>query len=456
MMQPVVDIDLQLCYSSPRARAVDPAVVAALSASIAECGLLMPITVRKVQKSRAGQMIDAYEVVAGAHRVKAFRQLGSKTIPAIVLDVDDLHAELMPIDENLCRNDLSPAERASAVARRKAIHVELYGSPKAKGAHAANGAMGHEHDASAKLADAFTSETADATGQSERTIQRDAKRGEVLGEAALAKVSRTSLDKGDELDALAKLSPDCRENLISRAVSGEKVSAKAEVKKEYRAARERDLGEKQRDLPDGRCGLIYVDVPRHFKVRSDETGLDRSPENHYPTMSFGQLAAFSIDEVAADDCVCVYWSTAASLIDDIEIMAEWGFVLLRPRDPAGKLVRDPEALMLHDGGDGRYCSMQVWDKIKVGLGYWFRDRHEFILIGVRGKPVPPAPGTQDESIFAEARGEHSAKPKHVAEMIERLRPNTPKIELFCRGPGRPGWKVWGNEAVAPFTEKQAA
>jgi N6-adenosine-specific RNA methylase IME4 len=54
------------------------------------------------------------------------------------------------------------------------------------------------------------------------------------------------------------------------------------------------------------------------------------------------------------------------------------------------------------------------------------------------------------------RSTTSAKPKHVAEMIERLWPNTPKIELFCRGRGRPGWKVWGNEAVPPFTEKQAA
>ena len=101
--------------------------------------------------------------------------------------------------------------------------------------------------------------------------------------------------------------------------------------------------------------------------------------------------------------------------------------------------------MLHQP-QGGYRSMQVWDKVRVGLGYWVRDRHEFILIGTRGNPVPPAPGTQDDSLFTEPKGAHSAKPAPVAAMIERLWPNTPKIELFQRGPTRPSWIVWGNQA----------
>jgi N6-adenosine-specific RNA methylase IME4 len=34
-------------------------------------------------------------------------------------------------------------------------------------------------------------------------------------------------------------------------------------------------------------------------------------------------------------------------------------------------------------------------------------------------------------------------------MIERLYPNLPKMELFRRGPPRPGWDAWGNEAGIP-------
>jgi len=34
----------------------------------------------------------------------------------------------------------------------------------------------------------------------------------------------------------------------------------------------------------------------------------------------------------------------------------------------------------------------------------------------------------------------------VAELIGRLYPGVPKIELFCRGAPLPGWDAWGNEA----------
>jgi len=53
------------------------------------------------------------------------------------------------------------------------------------------------------LSVAFVTATADATGKDERTIRRAAARGEALGDD-LDQVAGTSLDKGVELDALAK------------------------------------------------------------------------------------------------------------------------------------------------------------------------------------------------------------------------------------------------------------
>jgi hypothetical protein len=54
----------------------------------------------------------------------------------------------------------------------------------------------------------FTEATAEATGKSEHAVQRAAKRGKEIDPADLDKIAHTSLDKGDELDALAKLSDD--------------------------------------------------------------------------------------------------------------------------------------------------------------------------------------------------------------------------------------------------------
>jgi ParB family transcriptional regulator, chromosome partitioning protein len=58
-------------------------------------GVINPITVTS-QPPR-------YEIVAGVRRYIACRQLGLPTIPAIVREMDELHAELATIEENLIR-----------------------------------------------------------------------------------------------------------------------------------------------------------------------------------------------------------------------------------------------------------------------------------------------------------------------------------------------------------------
>lgn len=76
-------------------------------------------------------------------------------------------------------------------------------------------------DATANLADAsFTVDTATKTGKPERTIQRDATRAKVLG-PDLDRVTGTLLGA----DAPAGMSKPERNEIISRAATGEEVSA---------------------------------------------------------------------------------------------------------------------------------------------------------------------------------------------------------------------------------------
>jgi N6-adenosine-specific RNA methylase IME4 len=428
--------------------------VLALMESIPVVGLINPISVRRAKGIEIDGEVETGGItalVAGLHRLEAFRRLQRPLIDTIYVADDELRAELIQIDENLIRNTMTPAQEAKALARRKEIYEALHpetkaGQAQALGMHAALG-----RDVSAPRAPTFAVATAAATGRSRRYVQETTKRGRELPPETLDTITHTSLDQAEELDALAKLSPERQAQVVARAAAGEKVSAKIALKQERRDGKEVALAAKQRALPDKKFGLIYVDIPRHFHVHSDETGMDRSPENHYPTMTFDELLDLPVPQLAADDCILVYWSTAASLPDDIELMAEWGFFALRPRDGRGKLVR-PNGKALPPVGDGSYRSMQVWDKVRMGLGYWFRDRHEFMLIGVRGNVVPPAPGTQDPSLFTEEKTEHSAKPKRPQLMMGRLWPNVPKLEMFARvdadHPPPPGWDVWGYEAEA--------
>ncbi len=104
--------------------------------------------------------------------------------------------------------DWPPSQEASAIFRRKAIYEELHPETKA-GVAGANARW----NASDNLS--FASSTADATGKDKRSVERAAARGEALGDD-LGAVTGTSLDKGVELDALAKLPKAERKGLIDR------------------------------------------------------------------------------------------------------------------------------------------------------------------------------------------------------------------------------------------------
>lgn len=89
-----------------------------------------------------------------------------------MVEDDDLHAELAMIDENLCRAELSPADRAAQTARRKAIYLELHPETAE---HVAGG-RGNSTAANFAAVPAFATATSEATGKAERTVRLDAER----------------------------------------------------------------------------------------------------------------------------------------------------------------------------------------------------------------------------------------------------------------------------------------
>lgn len=72
--------------------------------SIRENGLLQPITVRK---KGAG-----YELVMGERRLRAFKYLEKRMIPAVILDASDSQMRVYALVENVSREDLNPIEAA--------------------------------------------------------------------------------------------------------------------------------------------------------------------------------------------------------------------------------------------------------------------------------------------------------------------------------------------------------
>ena len=54
----------------------------------------------------------------------------------------------------------------------------------------------------------------------------------------------------------------------------------------------------------------------------------------------------------------------------------------------------------------------------------------------------PLPANRPPLVYEPAVASIRRKPDEVYEIIERMYPDLPKIELFARNV-RPGWSVWG-------------
>lgn len=177
----------------------DEALIA-LSESINAVGLINPIRVRQIG--------EWFEVTAGSHRLQACDLLSWKVIPCLIVNDDDLHAELAMIDENLCRAELSPADRAKQIARRKAIYLELHPETAAGRAQATGMNRSLGNNVSENFAPTFTAETAKLSGQSARTVQLHAERGEKVIDEVIDLIRGTKLDTGTYLDKLKGLRPN--------------------------------------------------------------------------------------------------------------------------------------------------------------------------------------------------------------------------------------------------------
>lgn len=188
-------IPVDAIHVGERHRALDEGKVAALAASIHEIGRLMtPISVFMGEiTDEDGEVCETAILIAGAHRLAAVKQLGWAEIDAFVLALDPTDRELWEIDENLARSELTPAQIAEHMARRKVLWEKKSISVQVASKSQAGRPSG------------FASETARATGRDKSTITRAVARGEKIAPDVLQAVQGTKLDTGASLDKLAKL-----------------------------------------------------------------------------------------------------------------------------------------------------------------------------------------------------------------------------------------------------------
>ena len=101
--------------NQPR-RDFDEAALRELADSIAEIGIVQPITLRKIDEGN-------YQIIAGERRWRASKLAGLHSIPAYVRTADDENVMEMALIENIQREDLNSVEIALAYQHL----IEQYG-----------------------------------------------------------------------------------------------------------------------------------------------------------------------------------------------------------------------------------------------------------------------------------------------------------------------------------------
>lgn len=160
-----------------------------------------------------------------------------------------------------------------------------------------------------------------------------------------------------------------------------------------------------------RYGCIYADPPWAYSNKATRANV----ENEYKsTMTVDEICQEPVEQLAADDCHLHLWTTNAFIFDAKRVMEAWGF---------------------------EYKSCFVWVKPQMGIGNYWRVSHEFMLLGIRGKPEFRRRDCMSWGQFD--RTAHSKKPRDIRRLVESVS-SGPYLELYGREAVE-NWMVYGNE-----------
>lgn len=179
-------------------------------------------------------------------------------------------------------------------------------------------------------------------------------------------------------------------------------------------------------LPNGPFGAILADPPWSFRTYANDNVAPARGEQPYPVMSLSDIKALPVGDVAAPNALLFMWTVSHLQAEAFDVASAWGF--------------QPVSVAF------------VWDKGRMGMGYWTRQEVEICHLFKRGRPSRKSKGVR--SLIKSPRREHSRKPDEQYARIEAL-VDGPYLELFARQ-AWPGWTAWGNQAARGWPVGDAA
>lgn len=175
---------------------------------------------------------------------------------------------------------------------------------------------------------------------------------------------------------------------------------------------------------ENKYSLIYADPPWKQRkggrkaVRPNSSGT----ELDYPSCSIDEIREHikQATFLAEENSILFLWTIDKYLFEAQSIAEELGY-------------------KLH--------ARMIWNKVTgIPAAFTVRYGHEYLLFMYKGKlrPVANEQRGKIHTVFTEKVQKHSKKPVIAYEIIEKLYPDTKKLEMYARNE-REGWDCWGNE-----------
>lgn len=166
--------------------------------------------------------------------------------------------------------------------------------------------------------------------------------------------------------------------------------------------------------------VLYVDNPWSFDMKTTGGNFKSGAVQKYPTMPVADICNLPVTAIASPSCALFLWvPTALKFSHAGPVAHAWGF---------------------------DYITTVYWDKQRLGMGAWFRNVIEELLVFQRrGGSLAPF-GCQLPNKIACPPGEHSTKPEAFRQLIEKATGKISRrdcVELFARRVV-PGWTAAGN------------
>jgi N6-adenosine-specific RNA methylase IME4 len=189
--------------------------------------------------------------------------------------------------------------------------------------------------------------------------------------------------------------------------------------------------------------VLVLDPPWAFDDKLKMSDVKRGSEANYAVMRDEDIVNLgaSVRGIMSDNSFCAMWFPGSKLEPAIAAFRSFGFIV----KGIGVWVKGAARSFTTD--DGAIVSDTF---LSFGMGRYFRGACEPWLFGTRGK-YQPLGSHSERNVIVAPKLPHSQKPEELQNRIERMYPDTRRLELFARRV-KEGWSCCGLECPATAGE----